>query len=497
MSDEDLDFYTLAKEEVLSKDETSYSIYEELDRVVESSNVKSGEQVDKKYCAATFNSVVGKSDEHKLCEKFERNLREISKMEDKGIRKDKCLHFIYWIYEEARKIINKRNPNFTKADFISKFRDVQTKIYKENGIKYYCKIYFDDTLDKWNEQKVLHDYFRNYDKIKFNESSDSGKCKKYNQYIDFIRKMYDKHAKQEKECCKDYHIHYWDYCDYFKCHDIYNPNKIILKRDCDNKKARDDPEVERFAKSIKQVDSKIFPLENSMIVKPARCVKTYNATNEHEGYSCLLPEYTEQSEENTSHRDSPKKVNLGKYISVIDMSSYKKVSEIKIQNNKNQRNSDRPTSEMMTLFTEVPREVRKAYRKKKYLECPYETNGNGKNVLCKIRDNPIHEEPERIPLITTVKGSIYDSDLGMEADVLENNYTRIAVVFILALGALLIFFIYYKFTPFGSWIRNRRRGKKNVEETYIKHKQRLPYREFEHEEVPTQRKRIRVAYQGA
>ncbi|VUZ93215.1 PIR protein [Plasmodium vivax] len=496
MSEVDMDFYALAKEGVLSDDAPSYGIYEELNNeVVESAQVKSGIQVDIKHCADKFNSESAKSDEHKLCEKFERNLRKISKMEDKGIRKDKCLHFIYWIYEEARKIINKGNQKFTNADFISKFRDVQTKIYEEGKKEYYCKIYFDDTLDKWKEQKVLHDYFRNYDKINLKESSDRGKCQKYNQYIDFIRKMYDKHAKQEKECCKDYHIHYWDHCDYFKCHDIYNPNKIILKRNCGNKQASADPEAEGFAKSIKEVDSNIFLLENSMIVKPAKCVKTYNATKHHEGYSCLLPEYPEQKKTNTTNRDSPKKVDLGKYISVIDMSSYKNVSEIKIEDSKNQYNFDRPTSEMMTLFNEVPRDVRKAYRKRKHLECSYDKNG--KTILCKIPDNPIPEEPERIPIITTVKGSIYDSDLGMEADVLENNYTRIAVVFILALGALLIFFIYYKFTPFGSWIRNRRRGKKNVEETYIKHKQRLPYREFEHEEVPTQRKRIRVAYQGA
>ncbi|GAB64531.1 VIR-like CYIR protein [Plasmodium cynomolgi strain B] len=369
-------------------------------------------------------------------------------MEDKGTRKDKCLHFIYWIYEEARKIINK-DPKFTNADFISIFRDVQRKIYEGNNKLYYCEIYFDDTLDKWKEQKVLHDYFRNYDKIKLENSSDRSKCQKYNKYIDFIRKIYKKHA-QEEGCCENYHIHYWNHCDYFKCHDMYNPNKITLKMNCDNKQASDDPEVERFAKSIKKVDSKIFLLENSMIVKPAKCVKTYNETKQHEGYSCLLPEYPEQTKQDTSQSNSHKKVDLGKYISVIDMSTYKNVSEIKIQDNKNQYNYDRATSEIMTLFTEVPQAVRKAYRKRKHLECSYEENGNGKKVLCKIPENPIHEEPERIPIITTVKGSVYESDLVVESNVLDKNYTRIAVVFILALAALLIFFIYYKYKYFTS-----------------------------------------------
>ncbi|GAB70064.1 CYIR protein [Plasmodium cynomolgi strain B] len=133
--------------------------------------------VDIKYCADNFNSDAV-SDERKLCEKFERNLRIISKMEDKRTRKDKCLHFIYWIYEEARKIINKNYSKFTNADFISKFGDVQRKFYKEKDIIYYCKFYFDDTLDNWKEQKILNDYFRNYDKIKLKYPSDRDKCQK-------------------------------------------------------------------------------------------------------------------------------------------------------------------------------------------------------------------------------------------------------------------------------------------------------------------------------
>ncbi|SCA81864.1 Plasmodium vivax Vir protein, putative [Plasmodium vivax] len=79
--------------------------------------------------------------------------------------------------------------------------------------------------------------------------------------------------------------------------------------------------------------------------------------------------------------------------------------------------------------------------------------------------------------------------------VVDNFYTMAGSYF-LVIGAFLGFFIFYKFTPIGSCIRNRRAKKKRVEYNYIKQNQRLPNVEPEYNELPPQRRRVRIAYQA-
>ncbi|SBT59024.1 PIR Superfamily Protein [Plasmodium ovale wallikeri] len=81
----------------------------------------------------------------------------------------------------------------------------------------------------------------------------------------------------------------------------------------------------------------------------------------------------------------------------------------------------------------------------------------------------------------------------------ESNpvYYKIPTSVALGLGTAFVFFLYYKFTPFGSLFGKRGRGGRNFEDDFNEeYMQEFPY-DSEYEDVNMRNRRIQIAYQGA
>ncbi|GAW79202.1 variable surface protein [Plasmodium gonderi] len=235
----------------------SNKIYKELN------NHESSTKYDS-YC----NDLGGSNTELKpLCRKLVRNLKDIS---ESKIMKDlthgeRCLHFIFWAYEEIGKIFNWSWRNVHSIHDAKKFLEVwgsvsveamkkgvservnltmnqidsnctrkasdgsciRHRFIKDLGGDYAlnnyktCLYYIDCTYNECKEMKYLHDYFNNFETIK-NKITSTTTCPKYYAYLDYITKLYEKYRYSDNgDCCN------WRDCgDFLKCGEDLNPKKL-------------------------------------------------------------------------------------------------------------------------------------------------------------------------------------------------------------------------------------------------------------------------------
>ncbi|SBT85050.1 PIR protein [Plasmodium ovale] len=119
----------------------------------------------------------------------------------------------------------------------------------------------------------------------------------------------------------------------------------------------------------------------------------------------------------------------------------------------------------------------------------------------KIHSNLTNPKREDAPKVTISISSLpvnqnNPSDiLNKEENESNPSQFKIGTSVALALGGILIFFLYYKFTPFGSLFGKRGQGKTNFEEDFNEeYMQEFPY-DSEYEDVNPGKRRIQIAYQ--
>ncbi|SBT00318.1 PIR Superfamily Protein [Plasmodium ovale curtisi] len=127
----------------------------------------------------------------------------------------------------------------------------------------HCYTYYNPKINfgEWKEEKYLHDYFKSYNFINCDASSNKEQCNNYCKYVYFIKGLYMKHIKN---CC-NYIDHYTfvEHCsDYFKCDRNYYPNDLLCKLKCN---------IEEFPNSskgisrhVKNAKENIFLSSNSV-----------------------------------------------------------------------------------------------------------------------------------------------------------------------------------------------------------------------------------------
>ncbi|SBT02437.1 PIR Superfamily Protein [Plasmodium ovale curtisi] len=78
------------------------------------------------------------------------------------------------------------------------------------------------------------------------------------------------------------------------------------------------------------------------------------------------------------------------------------------------------------------------------------------------------------------------------------SHSKIGTSVALALGGIFVFFLYYKFTPFGSLFGKRGQGKARFEDDFNEEYMReFSYHDSEYEDINSQNRRIQLAYQRA
>ncbi|SBT55549.1 PIR Superfamily Protein [Plasmodium ovale wallikeri] len=161
---------------------------------------------------------------------FVRNLKKLSTMEKKE-RTDRCEYIIHWVYHEISKIPNIISENIYESVALREFFNIAYNILRKLDITNCFFNTININFNEHNEKKYLHDYFKNYDKIKNESVCNGDECKKYCKYVLFINEIYGKHINKccycyKSEGCKEHYPYY------FKCDDSYNPHTLFEKLQC-------------------------------------------------------------------------------------------------------------------------------------------------------------------------------------------------------------------------------------------------------------------------
>ncbi|KNA02378.1 variable surface protein Vir 12 [Plasmodium vivax North Korean] len=159
-----------------------------------------------------------------LCKKIAQNLRKLSTLQGDEL-KNGCYYFQHWFYEQIAKTYydgknknNKYHVGETLFDIIALFISTYPKLEP-------CRCYVSGKPEYWEEEKYLHDYFKNYQDIKCSNSS-KDRCEKYIQYVTYINRLF---PAKEDTCCDEGEL-IEDFCKpYFNCENKFSPEKLLTQ----------------------------------------------------------------------------------------------------------------------------------------------------------------------------------------------------------------------------------------------------------------------------
>ncbi|SCA60540.1 VIR protein [Plasmodium vivax] len=380
--------------------------------------------------------------------------------------------------------------------------------YKELSKYNPCVFNYDCTLSECREMKHLYEYFKAYDTIKGNIKCGNGKNDKYFKYIKYISFLYNKH---KEDCCS------WgaEICpDYFlECEEYYNPNEIVTTIESGDietcNKILEVPVPEK-SKDVPSVD---LNSGENMYIKYFTCSYVTDSKFEKKGLRCQQPGYSAhlndrlsarrniiKRQNNTSGLDGKKIIINGKTINAVLISD----PYAKITGEDGAENS--MPDDQYTLFPEIRGAARKAYVKQAKEACKNGEIKEGMEEYCRKskRYNKIINLSNSQSANVTLKEDIENwedivipDDTSFLNEILQQLPVRMGAVSLASLGAITMLFMYYKFTPFGSWLRNKIGGEKKMK--HGNHGEPRKSLNYEQDHMPqiSQKKRIKIAYQSS
>lgn len=161
-----------------------------------------------------------------FCKKTAIILRELSTIQDRDRRRERCNYFQNWFYDQIRKKFTTNGNHFNKIDIVTKLFSIVKEVNSKDLGSAKCMCYFSSEVESWKEEKDLHDYFKNHSDIKC-EDMNKDRCQMYQDYVDYIRRIYEK-QNDENSCC-EYGVLFPDCEHYMKCEDELNPSVLLTK----------------------------------------------------------------------------------------------------------------------------------------------------------------------------------------------------------------------------------------------------------------------------
>ncbi|VVA00285.1 PIR protein [Plasmodium vivax] len=508
------------------KGSASFKLYEIFNKKVaddkKSDHCKEFEQIDKNYSNRAS----------ELCKKIKRNLDYLHDIVVPETRRYNCLHYKYWLNNE---IINMfKNGSEIKYDskVLEKFLNVLDTFIKEKkyyGCKYKINTTDFDYYKKMNERKDLNDYFNNYNTIIKNNNCKSGKVETFREYLKHINELYDKY----KVDCLD-QFDYWlsDCRYYFRRGDEFDPNILLSKLECNSKDGKEESAYRGETGSVKSVPKKrmtfhYLKCKNNFVKDPIMCE--------------LVPVTMEYADNKNEVKENDKVVRKRIYKPPDPWSTLggvlhrrsKTVSQKPSEGvpNHSQADSDVPhsdpsNSEFLTEADGVSPYLVLTDDEIKWKILDYETldcrNYPSKDTygLCK-RLNQLHQEgkfksqPKPSSYNETSRGNFsrgvnslnavsYDMEEDYENSsntsddmyaLLKSSKFRTGTVTFLMLGTAFLGYAYYKFTPVGSWFRNRKGRKNEIAHEYFEQISKEPFQPIPKSvNTNSRRKRVQIAY---
>ncbi|GAW84608.1 variable surface protein [Plasmodium gonderi] len=385
--------------------------------------------------------------------------------------------------------------------------------YKELTNYKPCFFNYNCLYSECREMKHLYEYFRNYDAININVNCEKMENYLYLKYLKYINSLYKMH---KNECCS----YGAELCtDYFlRCDKAYNPQNLISALESRNRE-----ECKRIKESIKpntSEDSQTINAnsEDNMFIKYLTCSRVNDSEFKNKGLRCQEPQHSPHLKNQHSPRGPVKnqqtsasqlygkQITLdGKTVNAVLISDNHRKITGENENSATRENPESPrTSNLYTFFPEVTRSARKNYIREAKTAC---SDGKTTSEYCRKSKKYkaiINSANYNSKYITNESGvgnvddDTFTIDSSSTNSILQNLPFRIGVVILITLGAIFTFFLYYKFTPFGSWLRYRIKGKKKNKYMYHRepsHKS-LNYPEERMHQGP-RKKKIHIVYHNS
>ncbi|VUZ93212.1 PIR protein [Plasmodium vivax] len=388
----------------------------------------------------------------KLCKKFEKNSKELDTLVGKDvIQETRCSYLTYWIYDEIRKQLNKSSYNNHRNSIINELDEASFKIfysliYSNHG----CQINIEDKFEEWKEEKILYDYFKNCDTI-IEYAKDKSKCTDYYNYVNSIKKYYNK-KKVNESCC---YSRVFECKEFFNCEEKYDPDVILSKLKCDG-----DHSTEKTAETPKlpnEAQSETYTPVNRLGYNNLVCTRVEEDKKDGSGLAkCVVYPSSTSSFQNPYYPVE----NTGNYDSSPENREEEAGEEGEETAAKGDSEEKPETGEAVT----VPQNDQEQKK------CPNGKIASGPNGKC--------EEPN--VRLSTAIGKMWNGRSPTEAEIeqfrsfsrnylfgiddnmLKKNTFRFATGGVLSMGVLMTLFVYYKFTPVGSWMSRKFQGKKHM-----------------------------------
>ncbi|KMZ85835.1 variable surface protein Vir5 [Plasmodium vivax Brazil I] len=253
----------------------SFPEYQKYDAFNKQTNKK---DICVKYCDKIFNLEKTNKDIKIVCIKLATNLDNLSsKTSISANHSERCSYMNYWTYNIIMHALNNISDNDKKIDLLNIINNllfyINDKLPKEEK----CNYYINNDLDKWKEEKDLHDYFKNYsniDKIAPDNSEKTNYCK----YITYINSLYEKYVHS---CCTYFSNNtYWNDCTaYFNCEEQYNPHNLYLKLNCQELSSEEIKKFKRVTTPV-PIDYRFLPAGRRFSKQPKNKKKITHNLNE-------------------------------------------------------------------------------------------------------------------------------------------------------------------------------------------------------------------------
>ncbi|SCA60246.1 VIR protein [Plasmodium vivax] len=464
---------------------------------------------------------------------------------------DRCLYLNFWIHDELSKIYKNTEEKIFDVPEVAKFLDVDIEINKDlikkdlntnknklmeqinNGtlpqdpdmiVKNYdfskynpCFFNYNCRFSECREMKHLYEYFKDYATIKNKINCNQGINDKYLKYLTYISSLYNKH-KDEEGCCP------WgaNMCpNYFlQCDEAYDPRKLVEALESGNPTKC--TEIKESAGVIKTLEAETEEdkLRNSMYIKYMTCSYIPGSHFNKKGLICQQqskrPHINNKFLSRYSSYNPP--INISTPISKNITVNGKPMNVVLISNpNASIAAEDVKKSEKVDLskstsgyysglFPEVTGNARAYYLEEEETACSKEQPVEEMSEYCRKskRYNKIINLSNSQSANVTLKEDIENwedivipDDTSFLNEILQRLPVRMGAVSLASLGAITMLFMYYKFTPLGSWLRNVMGGEKKMKHgNHGEPRKSLNYQQ-DHMPQISQKKRIKIAYQNS
>ncbi|KMZ79012.1 hypothetical protein PVIIG_00404 [Plasmodium vivax India VII] len=201
------------------------------------------------------------------------------KTEEIGNFKDNCLFLKYWVFDEISKMNNDDLTNLNIIPVIDKLNYIQYHLNKKSEINI-CHNNYYEYINYSKEEKMLYEYFKDFDAIEKYINSVNNEESKFITYINNIKGIYKKKKDKEHCCDKNYDLCY----SYFQCHPKYDPSNLLLLLD-KVKKLTQKASDESGQTSDTEQNANPLTTKYRTTIHNVKCLINYGARND--GYAFL------------------------------------------------------------------------------------------------------------------------------------------------------------------------------------------------------------------